>query len=563
MPIFIFVLRQTYLNIYGTRLNHNNPYKEFWSFFVMVENVVSEEGNRIIGRDAQRNNILAARVIAETVKTTLGPKGMDKMLVDRIGNIVVTNDGVTILEEMEIEHPAAKMIVEIAKTQEKEVGDGTTTAVMLAGKLLENGEKLLDMKIHPTIITRGYRWAEKKAQEILKELAVEISSKEELIKVAQTAMTGKGAEFLKEKFGEIIVEAIDIVAENKHVNLEDIKIEKQRGRAIEDSELIRGIVLNKERINLEMPSRVDEAKIALIEEALEIRGPETEAKIAVSTPDQLQSFLNQEDSILREKVDKIKESGANVIFVQKGIDELVQYYLAKTGIYAVRRVAKSDMQNLAKATGGRIVSKLSEISDEDLGYAEYVKERKDGEEGMTYVMGCRNPKALTILIRGGTEHVIDEVERAILDALGDVAETLKDSKVVAGGGAIEVELSKQLKEFASGLKGRERLAIEEFALALEFVPTTLTENAGMDPIDVLTELRASHDAGMKNAGLNLFSGKIEDNLANGIIEPLRIKTQAIASATEVAIMILRIDDVIAARKTIGNSGKLGGMSGYE
>lgn len=529
----------------------------------MVENIVSEDGNRIIGRDAQRNNILAARVVSETVKTTLGPKGMDKMLVDRIGNIVVTNDGVTILDEMEIEHPAAKMIVEIAKTQEKEVGDGTTTAVMLAGKLLENAEKLLDMKIHPTIITQGYRWAEKKAQEVLEELAIEINSKDELIKVAQTAMTGKGAEYLKEKFGNMIVEAVDIVSENGRMNLDDIKIEKQKGRAIEDSELIKGIVIDKERINLEMPSRVDEARIALIEEALEIRGPETEAKIAVSTPDQLQSFLNQEDSILKEKVDKIKESGANVLFVQKGIDELVQYYLAKAGIYVVRRVAKSDMQNLAKATGGRIVSKLNEISDEDLGYAEYVEERKDGEEGMTYVMGCKNPKALTILIRGGTEHVIDEVERAILDALGDVAATLKDSKIIAGGGAVEIELAKRLKEFASGLKGRERLAVEEFASALEFIPTTLAENAGMDPIDVLTELRASHDAGMKNAGLNLFSGKIEDNLANGIIEPLRVKTQAIASATEVAIMILRIDDVIAARKSGGNSGKLSGMGGYE
>ena len=529
----------------------------------MVENVVSGESDRILGRDAQRNNILAARVVAETVKTTLGPKGMDKMLVDRTGNIVVTNDGVTILDEMEIEHPAAKMIVEIAKTQESEVGDGTTTAVMLAGKFLENGEKLLDMKIHPTIITRGYRWAEEKAQAILKELAIEINSKEELIKIAQTAMTGKGAEYLKEKFGEIIVEAIEIVAEKGNVNLEDIKIEKQKGMSIEDSELIKGIVLDKERINLEMPVRIDEAKIALIEEALEIRGPETEAKIAVSTPDQLQNFLNQEDSILREKVDKIKESGANVIFVQKGVDELVQYYLAKVGIYAVRRVAKSDMQSLAKATGGRIVSKLSEIDNGDLGYASYVEEQRDGEEGMTYIMGCRNPKALTILIRGGTEHVIDEVERAVMDALGDVAVALKDSKIVAGGGAIEIELSKRLREFSSELKGRERLAVEEFALALEFIPTTLAENAGMDPIDVLTELRASHDAGMKNAGLNLFNGKVEDNLVNGIIEPLRVKTQALASATEVAIMILRIDDVIAAKKVSGNSGKLGNMEGYD
>jgi thermosome len=529
----------------------------------MVDNVMNEEANRILGRDAQRNNILAARVVAETVKTTLGPKGMDKMLVDRTGNIIVTNDGVTILEEMEIEHPAAKMVVEIAKTQEEEVGDGTTTAVMLAGKLLENAEKLLDMKIHPTIITRGYRWAEEKAQGILDELAIEINSKEELMKVAQTAMTGKGVEYLREKFGEIIVDAVDVVAEGGRVDLDDIKIEKQKGRAIEASELIRGIVIDKERINLEMPKRVDEARVALIEEALEVRGPEMEAKISVSTPDQLTSFLGREDTMLREKVDAIKASGANVVFVQKGVDELVQHYLAKAGIYAVRRVAKSDMQNLAKATGGKIVSKLSEIGEDDLGYAAYVEERKDGEEGMTYVMGCRNPKALTILIRGGTEHVVDEVERAVHDALGDVAATLKDSKVVAGGGAVEVELGRQLKEYASSLSGRERLAVEEFAGALEFVPTALAENAGMDPIDVLTELRAAHDANMRNAGLNLFSGKVEDNLANGIIEPLRVKTQAIASASEVAIMILRIDDVIAAKKSEGNSGKLGNMGGYE
>ena len=531
----------------------------------MVDNVMSEGADRVLGRDAQRNNILAARVVAETVKTTLGPKGMDKMLVDRSGNIIVTNDGVTILDEMEIEHPAAKMVVEIAKTQEAEVGDGTTTAVMLAGKLLENAEKLLDMKIHPTIITRGYRWAEEKAQEILNDLAVEINSKEELQKIAATAMTGKGVEHLRDKFAEIIVDAVDVVAEDSKVDLDDIKIEKQKGRAIETSELIRGVVIDKERINQDMPKRVDEARVALIEEALEVANLNNEAKISVTSPEQLTNFLAQEESVLRAKVDAIKASGANVIFVQKGVDELVQYYLSKAGIYAVRRVAKSDMQKWAKATGGKIVSKLSEISDDDLGYAAYVEERKDGEEGMTYVMGCKNPKALTILVRGGTEHVVDEVERAVLDALGDVAATLKDSKVVAGGGAIEIELSKRLKEFACGLKGRERLAVEEFAGALEFVPTTLAENAGMDPIDVLTELRAAHDANMRHNGLNLFSGKVEDNLANGIIEPLKIKTQAIASASEVAIMILRIDDVIAAKKSGGNSAKggLGGMSGYE
>ncbi|MCK5449807.1 TCP-1/cpn60 chaperonin family protein [Candidatus Pacearchaeota archaeon] len=529
----------------------------------MGDSIGSEEGSRILGRDAQRNNILAARVVAETVKTTLGPKGMDKMLVDRVGNIIVTNDGVTILEEMEIEHPAAKMIVEIAKTQEKEVGDGTTTAVMLAGRFLENAEKLLDMKIHPTIITQGYRWAEEKAQIILNELAVEIDSKEDLMKVAQTAMTGKGVEYLKEKFSKIIVDAVEIVAENKEVDLEDIRIGKQKGLAIENTKLIKGIVIDKGKINLEMPGKVEEARIALIEEALEIQGPETEAKISVSTPDQLQNFLSQEDSILKSKVEWIKESGANVLFVQKGIDDLVQYYLAKEGIYAVRRVMKSDMQSLAKATGAKIISKLSEICPGDLGYANYVEEQKEGEESMTYVMGCKNPKALTILIRGGTEHVIDEVERGMKDALGDVVATLKNSMVVAGGGAIEIELAKRLKEFASTLKGREGLAVKEFASALEFIPSTLAENAGMDPIDVLTELRVSHDANMKTAGLNLFSGKVEDTLMQGIIEPLKVKTQAIASASEVAIMILRIDDVIAAKKSSGNSGKLGGMQGYD
>lgn len=526
---------------------------------------MNEDANRVLGRDAQRNNILAARVVAETVKTTLGPKGMDKMLVDRAGNIIVTNDGVTILSEMDIEHPAAKMVVEIAKTQESEVGDGTTTAVMLAGKLLENAEKLLDMKIHPTIITRGYRWAEEKAQNILDDLAIEISSKEELMKIAATAMTGKGVEHLRDKFSEIIVDAVDVIADGGKVNLDDIRIEKQKGQSIEKSELIRGIVIDKERINLDMPKRVDEARIALIEEALEVSNLNNETKISVTSPEQLSSFLAQEESSLRAKVDAIKASGANVIFVQKGVDDLVQYYLAKAGIYAIRRVTRSDMQNLAKATGGKIVSKLSEIVAEDLGYAAYVEERKTGEDGMTYIMGCKNPKALTILIRGGTEHVVDEVERAIRDALGDVAATLKDSKVVSGGGAIEIELSKRLKEFARTLGGRERLAVEEFASALEFIPTALAENAGMDPIDVLTELRAAHDANMKNHGLNLFTGKVEDNLANGIIEPLKIKTQAISSAAEVAIMILRIDDVIAAKKSVGNSAKngLGAMGGYD
>lgn len=528
----------------------------------MSDDVVNEE-RRVLGRDAQRNNILAARVISETVKTTLGPKGMDKMLVDRTGNVVVTNDGVTILDEMEIEHPAAKMVVEIAKTQEKEVGDGTTTAVMLAGKFLENAERLLDMKIHPTVITRGYRWAEERAQEILKELSTEINSKDELVKIASTAMTGKGVEYLRDKMAKIIVDAADIVAEDSQINLEDIRLEKQKGCSVEDSELIQGVVIDKERINLDMPKKVENAKIALIEEALEVRSPEMEARISVSTPEQLTSFLGQEDSILREKVELIKKSGANVVFVQKGVDELVQHYLARERIYAVRRIPRSDMQNLAKATGGKIVSKLNEITPEDLGKSDLVEERRDGEDAMTYVLGCSNPKAITILIRGGTEHVVDEVERAIEDALGDISAALKSSKIVAGGGAVEVEVSRRLRDFAKGLTGRERLAVEEFASALEFIPTTLSENAGLDPIDVLTELRAAHDSGGRDIGLNLFSGGIEDNLVNGVIEPLKVKTQAIASATEVAIMILRIDDVIAAKKGSGNGGKLGNMSGYD
>jgi len=526
--------------------------------------ILPEDAQRILGRDAQRNNILAARIVAETVKTTLGPKGMDKMLVDSAGGITVTNDGVTILDEMDIEHPAAKMVVEVAKTQEDEVGDGTTTAVMLAGKLLENAEKLLDMKIHPTIIARGYRFASEKAMEILKEISIEINTEEDLMKVAQTAMTGKGAEYMKERFSKIIVNAVKIVGEGKVVNLDDIKIEKQKGQPVENTELIEGVVLDKERLSLEMPQKVENAKIVLIDAALEVKNPETDTKISISSPEQLKGFLVQEDEQLKEIVNKIKMSGANVVVCQKGIDEMVQFYLARSQIYAIRRVAKSDMQKLAKATGGRIISNLKELGEGDLGNASVVEERKMGNdsEGMTYVLGCRNPKALTILVRGGTEHVVDEIERAVKDGLGDVAATLKDSKVVAGGGAVEIELSRKLKEFAQQLKGRERLAVEEFANALEFIPSTLAENAGMDPIDVLTELKGVHDAGSVNAGLNLFSGKIEDTLSQGIIEPLKVKTQAISSASEVAIMILRIDDVIAAKRASGQ-GIGTGMQGYE
>ncbi len=525
--------------------------------------IISEDIQRILGRDAQRNNILAARIIAETVKTTLGPKGMDKMLVDSAGNITVTNDGVTILEEMQIEHPAAKMIVEIARTQEREVGDGTTTAVMLAGKLLENAEKLLDQKIHPTIITKGYGIASAKAQELLNELSVEINSEEELLKIAQTAMTGKGAEYVREKLDNIIVSAIKLIAENGKVNLDDIKFEKQKGQSVEKTELIEGLVLDKEKVNQQMPSRIENARIALLDCALEIKNLDRETKISISSPEQFQSFLTQEENTLKSMTEKIKQVGANMVVCQKGIDEIAQYFLAKSGIYAIRRVPKSDIEKLAKATTGKIVSNIKELTSEDLGFASLAEERKQGEDTLTYVLGCKNPKAITILIRGGTDHFIDEIERAIKDGLGDVAAVLKDSKVVAGGGAIEIELARRLKEFAKSLKGREQLAVDEFASALEYIPFTLAENAGLDPLDILTELKVNHDSGRVHAGLNLFTGKIEDVLRLGIIEPLKIKTQAISSATEVANMILRIDDVIASGGKKKNNMNLSQIGDYE
>ena len=511
--------------------------------------IMPENTERTLGKDAQRNNILAAKLVAEAIKTTLGPKGMDKMLVDATGDITITNDGVTILEKMDIEHPAAKMMVEIAKTQESEVGDGTTTAVMLAGKLLENAEKLLDMKVHPTVITKGYKIAAEKAKQFLDELSIELSSEREdlLRNIVTTAMTGKGAESEKEKFAEIIVSAIKQIEENGKINLNNIKIIKNKSNGIEDTELIKGIIIDKERVSMDMPNKVENAKIALISEALEMKNPSSEAKISISTPNQLQEFLNREEQMLKEIVEKIKHTGANVIFCQKGIDDIVQYYLAKQNIYACRRVSKSDMESLSSATGARIISNLNELSDVELGKAKIVEEVKHGEESMTYIRGCENPKALTILIHGGSEHVLDEIERAFNDGLGDVATVIRDKKVVAGAGAIEMELSKKLKEFSQTLSGREQLAVNEFANSLEFIPSTLADNAGIDPIDVLTELKSRHDAGEKFAGINIFTNQVENVLIKGIIEPAKIKRQAISSATEVAIMILRIDDVLASK----------------
>ena len=510
--------------------------------------LMPEDIQRIMGKDAQRNNIMAARMVAEIVKTTLGPKGMDKMLVSSTDDIIVTNDGVTILEEMQIDHPAAKMMVEIAKTQESEVGDGTTTAVMLAGKLLENAEKLLDKKIHPTVITKGYRIASEKSQEILLDLALRITAEDDdvLKQIAMTAMTGKGAEDAKEKFSEIIVKAIKQIETNGKINLKDIKIEKVKGDGIKDTELISGVIIDKERVSHDMPFVVKDAKIALIDFPLEIKNPEIDTKISITSPEQLHNFVMQEEREIKEMVEKVKLSGANVLFCQKGIDDFAQYLLAKNNIYACRRVSRSDMEKISKATGGRIVGNLNELNPFELGNAQKVEEVKKGDSALTYIQGCQNPKSLTILIHGGTEHVIDEMERAIKDGLGDVSCALQSGLIVPGGGAIEIELSKRLREFSQGLTGREQLAVEEFASALEFIPITLAENAGLDPIDILTELKSRHDSGEKNAGLNLFTNKIENVLEARIIEPLKIKSQAINSSSEVAIMILRIDDVIAA-----------------
>ncbi|MCK5615272.1 TCP-1/cpn60 chaperonin family protein, partial [Candidatus Pacearchaeota archaeon] len=508
-------------------------------------NVMPEDVQRFLGKDAQSNNILAARMVAEVVKTTLGPKGMDKMLVSPTGEITVTNDGVTILSEMQIEHPAAKMMVEIAKTQESEVGDGTTTAVMLAGKFLENAERLLDQKIHPTVITKGYRLAAEKAQEILKEIALRITNEdtEVLEQIAMTAMTGKGAEGVKEDFSRIIVSAVKQIEDNGEIDLNDIKIEKIQSEGVKDTELVNGIVFSKSRLSLDMPKKIDDAKIALVNFPIEVKNPEIDTKISITSPGQLTNFVEEEERVIREMVEKIKFSGANVLLCQKGIDDFAQYLLAKENIYACRRVSRSDLEKLSKATGAKIVSNLNELTSFELGEAQSVGEKVYGYDKMTYVSGCKNPKAVTILIHGGSIHVIDEIERAFMDGLGDVSSALKSGLVVAGGGAVEIEICCRLNEFAKSFSGREQLAIFKFASALEFIPSTLAENAGLDPIDVLTELKAAHERGEKNFGINLFNNKVENVLAAKIIEPYKIKSQAIDSASEVAMMILRIDDV--------------------
>jgi thermosome len=512
--------------------------------------VLPEGTLRTLGRSAQRNNIAAAKAVADAVRTTLGPKGMDKMLVDSLGDVVITNDGVTILEEMQIEHPAAKMLVEVAKTQNEEVGDGTTTAAILAGELLKKSEDLLDQNIHPTVITKGYKLAREKALEILDKMSekIEPEDTEDLIKIAITSMTGKGSEIASERIAKIIVEAVKTVMDGKEIDKENIKLEKKHGGSAEDTELIRGVIIDKEVVHPAMPKKVKYAKVALLDASLEIEKTETEAQIQITSPDQLQGFLDQEEKILKNMVDKVALSGCNVLFCQKGIDDVAQHYLAKKSILTARRVKKSDMEKLARATGGKIISNVSDLSENDLGMAGIVELKKVSGEEMIFVRDCKNPKAVSILIRGGTEHVVDEVERSIEDAIGAVSSALEVGKIVAGGGAPEEEVSKELRKFAQGFSGREQLAVLAFAEAMEIIPRTLSENAGLDPIDMLVELRSAHEEGKKTYGIDVYFGKIVDMKAKGVIEPLKIKTQAIKSASEAAEMILRIDDIISAGK---------------
>ena len=515
--------------------------------------ILPEGKSRETGKEAQRTNIMAARQVADTVRTTLGPRGMDKMLVSN-GSITITNDGVTILKEMNIEHPSAKMIVEIAKSQEKEAGDGTTTAVVIAGELLKKAEELLEMGIHPSIIAKGYRLATDKAVEILNKLGENVAEndKKTLLRIAMTAITGKSAEAAKEELAEIAVNSVLSVADKENnsfvVDKNNIKIEKKVGARIEQSELIKGIILDKERVHADMPRVVSNSKILLADAAIEIKDTETKAKIKIRQPRQIQSFMEQEEKVLKDIVDKIIKTEASVVLCQKGIDDRAQHYLAKKGIFAVRRVRRSDLEALARATQARIVTNFEDLSKEDLGYAGKVEEIKVGDEEMIIVRDCKNAKSVSILLRGATEHVLDEMQRALEDAVGVLASVVTGSKIVAGAGAVEIEVARQLGRYSESLSGREQLAAKAMADAIEVIPVTLAENAGLDAIDVLVELKAAHDKGKKWEGVNVFTGKTMDAWKEGILEPLKVKTQAISSAAEVAIMILRIDDIIASSK---------------
>ncbi|QUO49182.1 MULTISPECIES: thermosome subunit alpha [Halorubrum] len=525
--------------------------------------VLSEESQRTSGKDAQNMNITAGKAVAESVRTTLGPKGMDKMLVDSGGSVVVTNDGVTILKEMDIDHPAANMIVEVSETQEEEVGDGTTSAVVVAGELLDQAEELLDQDIHATTLAQGYRQAAEKAKEILDEEAIDVSAddRDTLVEIAETAMTGKGAENSKDLLAELVVDAVLAVQDDDGIDTENVSVEKVVGSSIDESELVEGVIVDKERVDENMPFAVEDADVALFDGAIEVKETEIDAEVNVTDPDQLQQFLDQEEAQLREMVDHLTDIGADVVFVGDGIDDMAQHYLAQEGILAVRRAKSGDLNRLARATGGRVVSNLDDIETDDLGFAGSVAQKDIGGDERIFVEDVEEAKSVTLILRGGTEHVVDEVERAIDDSLGVVRTTLLDGQVLPGGGAPEAELALQLRDFADSVGGREQLAVEAFADALEVVPRTLAENAGLDPIDSLVDLRSRHDGGEFGAGLDAYTGDVIDMEAEGVVEPLRVKTQAIESATEAAVMILRIDDVIAAGDLKGGGTDDGGDDG--
>ena len=527
--------------------------------------ILREGTTRNRGQEAQNTNFAAAKAVANAVRSTLGPKGMDKMLIDSMGDITITNDGVTILKEMDIEHPAGKMMVEVAKTQDAEVGDGTTTAVVIAGELLKKAEGLLAQSVHPTVIAEGYRLAAEKALVMLDGFAMTIKPTDTVLlkKIAGTALTGKNVEVSKDLISDIVVKAIMFITDpDGSVDIAHVNVEKKVGGSVDDTTLIEGMVIDKERAHPNMPKSVKDAKILLLNAALEFKKTEVNAKINISTPGQAQAFLDEEEHMVHMMVDKVVKSGATVLFCQKGIDDVAQHYLTKAGILAVRRLKKSDIENLARATGGNIVNSIDAIAKKDLGTAGLVEERKISGDEMIYISKCKNPKAVSIIVRGGTEHVVDELERAIHDALMVVSVVVEGKKIVAGGGAPETELSLQLRRYASQEGGRVQLAIEAFSAALEIIPRTLAENAGLDPIDILVAIRAAHEEGKKTFGLDVDAGKPADMVKAGIVEPLRVKTQAISSAAEAAVMIIRIDDVIASSKSAAPEGGMQpGMGG--
>ena len=526
--------------------------------------VILKEGTkRDKGKDAQFNNIAAARTISDAVRSSLGPRGMDKMLVDSMGDVVITNDGVTILKEIDVQHPAAKMLVEVAKTQDQEVGDGTTTSVILAGELLKKAVDMVDANVHPTIIASGYRLANAEAQKILIDISKKVSYDDDklLKQIAEVSMNSKQVNASKDFFSDLVVDAVKTIAEKTKdgytVDLNNIQTVKKTGSSMDETELVKGLIIDKEPVHSAMPKSIKNPKIALIDAAFEVKKTEIDAKIQITDPSKLNDFLLEEENMLRRMVEKVKEVGANVVFCQKGIDDLAQHFLAKEGIYAARRVKKSDMEKLAASTGANIINKISELDKSDLGAAGFVEVKKVGDNDMTYVSDLKDAKSVTILIRGGTKHVVDEIERSLIDAWSVVKVAIEDGMMVTGGGSTAVEIAMQLRSYAQSVGGREQIAIDAFASAMESIPTTLAENAGLDPIDILIEMRKQHKAGNKYAGLNPFSGKVEDMFALNVIEPYRIGKQAINSATDAAVMILRIDDVIASRSMPAPAGPPG------